>query len=90
MCKCTAHLSAVKNPASAPNTLFAFMVAAALWAALLWRKKAMVSPVSLSWYPSRAIGEVQGAEPKGRRSLGPLHGLGGGREQADLCAVLSS
>ena len=72
--------------------LFMSMVAAApapLWATPLLRWKVMAS-LSQSRYPSRATGEVWGAEPKGSGPSGPLHSSGSGREQADLSAVLSS
>lgn len=43
--KCASHLSAVKKPAEKnPSALFTSTVAAPLWAALLQRWKAMVSP----------------------------------------------
>lgn len=65
-----------KKPAGAPNTLFISTVAAAPAlprADLLPRWKVMVSSVSpsQSWHPSRATGEVQGAELRGSSPLGP-------------------
>lgn len=91
--KCASHLSAVRKPAEKKSKRSVHLNSgcsnAGSPAAEMEGNGEPSQPVLVP-YPSRATGEVQGAEPKGRRPLEPLHGSGGGREQADLCAALSN